>query len=306
MTYRTLAAVLLFSSAAAAQTPPCLAMESEHITAHDFAAVLPVFAGIAADTPLGYSPTPGARRVFHAAEIAALAKRYGVDASGASDLCFEWPMEPLDKEQVLAAMKRGLNLDGVKIEIIEQSRFHVPRGTLEFDREKLGSPALASGKAPVMWRGNVVYGGNRRFAVWARVNITARVQVVVAAEDIKAGQVITPSQLRVETRDSHPLPAKLASSVEQVAGKMSRRPLAVGSQIWLHTLDALPDVDRGNLVEVEVLSGAARLGFTGKAESAGRTGDLIQVRNLSSNKIFQARVCGKNRTIVQTGGVQRN
>lgn len=306
MIYPTLAAALLFSTAATAQTRPCLAITTERITAHDFAAALPAFAGIAASTPLGYAPTPGARRIFRAEEITALAKRYGAAASGDLDLCFEWPLEPLDKERVLAAMRKGLNLDGAQIEIIELSRFPVPRGTLEFTREKLGAPALASGKVPVVWRGSVIYGDNRRFAVWARVNITARVQVVVAAQDIKAGKAITPSQLRVEITESYPPSENVASAIEQVSGKTSRRPIGAGSQIWIHTLDAPPDVDRGNLVEVEVLSGAARLGFTGKAESAGRTGDLIQVRNLNSNKIFQARVCGKNKTIVQTGGAQRN
>ena len=41
-----------------------------------------------------------------------------------------------------------------------------------------------------------------------------------------------------------------------------------------------PDVNRGDMVEVEVRSGAAHLAFTGKAESAGRSGDTIVIRNL--------------------------
>jgi flagella basal body P-ring formation protein FlgA len=63
-----------------------------------------------------------------------------------------------------------------------------------------------------------------------------------------------------------------------------------------------PDVNRGEMVEVEVRSGAAHLAFTGKAESAGHSGDTIVIRNPSSNKVFQARVDGKGKAFLDAGG----
>jgi flagella basal body P-ring formation protein FlgA len=67
-----------------------------------------------------------------------------------------------------------------------------------------------------------------------------------------------------------------------------------------------PDVNRGDMVEVEVRSGAARLAFTGKAESTGHSGDLVVIRNLSSNKVFQARVEGKGKAFLDAGGALGN
>jgi flagella basal body P-ring formation protein FlgA len=67
-----------------------------------------------------------------------------------------------------------------------------------------------------------------------------------------------------------------------------------------------PDVNRGDMVEVEVRSGAAHLAFTGKAETAGRSGDTIAIRNLSSNKVFQARVDGKGRAFLDAGRAHEN
>jgi flagella basal body P-ring formation protein FlgA len=52
---------------------------------------------------------------------------------------------------------------------------------------------------------------------------------------------------------------------------------------------------------VEVRSGGAHLIFTGKAETTGHSGDLIVVRNLSSNKVFQARIEGKGKAFLDAG-----
>ena len=54
------------------------------------------------------------------------------------------------------------------------------------------------------------------------------------------------------------------------------------------------------------LSGAARLAFTGKSESDGRIGEMIKIRNLRSNKIFQARVEGPDKAFLDTGVAQEN
>jgi flagella basal body P-ring formation protein FlgA len=79
------------------------------------------------------------------------------------------------------------------------------------------------------------------------------------------------------------------------------RIVAAGAEIHLAQLMVPPDVNRGELVEVEVRSGAAHLALTGKAESAGRSGDTIVIRNLSSNKVFQARVEGKGKASLDAG-----
>ena len=61
--------------------------------------------------------------------------------------------------------------------------------------------------------------------------------------------------------------------------------------------DAMP-VQRGDEISVEVRSGPARLRFDGRAESAGRAGDSILVRNPLSGKLFQAKVLSKGKATI--------
>ena len=59
------------------------------------------------------------------------------------------------------------------------------------------------------------------------------------------------------------------------------------------------DVERGDPVRVEAGSGPVRLGFDARAESAGRTGDMILLKNPLNGQRFQARVEGKGKASVK-------
>lgn len=293
---RSLPLVLLLAHPALVMA--CASVEHDPIRARDLAQFVPVFGRLAPDTPIAAAPGPGVRRVFHSLELVSLARGYSLDLAGAEDVCFEWPMEVPDRARILEAMQSALPDSGTRIELLEISRYPAPRGRLEFHREDLGAPARPDAPSPVTWRGNVVYGGNQRFAIWARVRITASVSHLVAAETIREGTPIAPGQLRVESGDAFPLSGDTASRVEQVAGRIALRNIPAGSEIHLSQLKQPPDIKRGDVVTVEVLSGSARLAFTGKSESDGRQGETISVRNPRSNKIFQARVDGKDRALV--------
>lgn len=277
-------------------------MDHDPITARDLAQFVPVFGRLAPDTPIAAAPGPGVRRVFHSLELVSLARGYSLDLAGTEDLCFEWPMEVPDRARVLDAMRSALPDAGTHIELLEVSRYPAPRGSLEFHREDLQAPARPDAPSPVTWRGNVVYGANQRFAIWARVRIAAPVNHLVAAETIREGTPIAPGQLRMESSDGFPLSGDTASRIDQVAGRIALRNIAAGSAIHLSQLKQPPDIKRGDAVTVEVLSGSARLAFTGKSESDGRQGETISVRNPRSNKIFQARVDGKDRALVDLRG----
>ena len=293
--------LLWFACLTPAQTPKCVEVEGDRILARDFAVSLPGFGRLSPETPLAPAPMPGVRRFFHASELVALARRYSVDIDQDAALCFERQTEMLDRDRVLEAMRLALPLPGLEIEIVETSLYPVPRGRLEFRRESLGTPASPSAHTAVEWRGNVVYGDNQRFGIWARVLISVPMPRVVAAGALRKGEVIAASQVRVETAARFPVAGDVAQTVDQVIGRAPMRIVAAGAEIHLAQLMVPPDVNRGELVEVEVRSGAAHLALTGKAESAGRSGDTIVIRNLSSNKVFQARVEGKGKASLDAG-----
>lgn len=297
----------LFLLASPALFGACAPVDHDPITARDLAAFLPVFARLAPDTPIAPAPGPSIQRVFHPLELITLARNYSLDLTTTEDVCFEWPMEALDRDRVLEAMRAALPNPKARIALLETSRYPAPRGRLEFHREDLGAPALANAPTPVVWRGNVVYDGTHRFAIWARVEITAPANHLVATELIREGTPVSPNQIRVESGDSFPVFSDVASSLDQVAGRIALRNIAAGSEIHLNQLVQPPDIKRGDAVSVEVLSGSARLAFTGKSESDGRKGETISIRNPRSNRVFQARVDGKDRALVDLrGGDIRN
>ena len=286
---------------AAAQGPVCRGVDGERILGKDLAAVIPEFNAVPAETLLGTAPVPGSRRVFHSSEILALAKRYSIAIPAGKEVCFAWAMAPLDQVRVLEAMRASLLAPDAEIQIAEASAYPVPPGRIEFPRDRLATPSPDQ-RAPVLWRGDVVYGDNRRFAIWARVDIKVPCNRLVAAENLKSGEPIETRQLRTTPSACFPGPAATSLSIGAAAGMVPLRFLPAGTELRPGWLAAANDVNRGDLVEIEVRSGAARLALTGQAMSGGRIGDTIAIRNPDSKKIFQARVSGRDKAIVQATG----
>jgi len=211
-------------------------------------------------------------------------------------------MRPLDRNGVLAAMQQSLQIPGAQIEIADISASRVPPGRIEFPLSRLGTPASSEQRAPVLWSGDVVYGDSHRLAIWARVGIAAPCRQLTAVESLKAGRPIEARQVRVTTATCFPVSARGVPPIGEAAGMVPLRPIAAGTELRPELLAPANDVNRGEVVRIEVRSGAARLTFTARALSAGRSGDTISVRNPDSNKIFQARVTGKGTALVEAGG----
>lgn len=290
---RFLVALGLVARFAPAQ-PSCHPIEGDQILARHLSGVLPAFRGIPPDTFLANMPLPGSQRILHCAELSSLAQRYSIPFQSAEGVCFEWPMQPLDPTRVVEAMRAALAAPDADVRIADMCLYKVPPGRIEFPRER-----LSSGGSPVLWRGDVVYGGNRRFAIWARVRIQVACQRLVAAQGLRQGEIVEPGMLKSEAGQcsasiAPPLP------LDRAIGMMAVRPIAAGAEINPGQLALPNDVNRGDAVQVEVHSGAAWLAFVAKAESSGRAGDLVSVRNPSSNRLFQARVEGKDRVVVNT------
>jgi flagella basal body P-ring formation protein FlgA len=207
-------------------------------------------------------------------------------------------MERLDRTRLVEAMQSALGIADAEIEIAETSLYPIPRGRLEFSRDRLGAPASAGQRAPVLWPGDVVYGSSRRFAIWARVRIAASCTRLVALENLRPGQPIEARAVALKTEKCFPR-GDNAPAPGQVEGMLPIRAIAAGQPVRLDQLQPPNDINRGDMVSVEVWIGAAHLSLTGRAESAGRSGDQVGIRNLQSNRIFQARVSGKGKALVQ-------
>jgi len=270
--------------AALAVAATCLPVDAhkDQITAADLARALPEWNMVAPDAAISLAPAPGVVRVLHIAELRRLATRFGVTSEPSADLCYQRPAEAVSPDRMLSAMQA--QLPAARIEILEATRMPAPVGDVEFP---------LSGLRPGYWSGYVAYGSGRKFAIWARVNVSTTVKCVVAAADLKPGQPIEAAQLTVEARDVFPtahLRDAGADAIGVMTGRVPRRAIRAGTIIQTEWLDAPKSVQRGDTVKVEVVNGSARVEIEGIAETAGAVGDLIFVQNPDSKRRFRARV----------------
>jgi len=278
--------------AAFAIAAACLPIEApqDQITAADLARGLPEWSAVAPDSAVALAPVPGVVRVLHVSDLRRLASRFHVDTSPSADLCFQRPVAVVPPSRMLPVMQA--RLPDARIEILEGSRVPAPDGTLEFP---------LAGLRPGYWYGYVTYGAGHRFVVWARVNVKITVKRIVAAADLKTGQAIDASQLRIEAREEFPGPTTTATagSIEDFVGSLARRPIRAGTVVERQWLEAPRLVQRGEMVKVEVINGGARLETEGIADSSGALGDVIFVLNPESKRRFRARVESQGRVSVK-------
>jgi flagella basal body P-ring formation protein FlgA len=288
---------LLFALSAPPQG--CRAIQAEMILARDVAAAIPDFAQVPADFRLGYLPGSGAPRILHGVDLQRIAKNQGVKLAGLPDVCFSRQTFIPQPEDIRVAIRTTLadvpGIAAARIEIGSSSQHPAPFGKLIFPRSGLQLPSGTNAEA--LWRGFVRY-AEGDFPVWARVRILADRTRVVALANIPTGKVIQKSQVRLESCEDSLLDETTAHNLDEVIGFIPKSFLRAYLPIRKAQLAAPPDIAKGELVDVQVNSGAAHLVIQGKAQSEGIHGSTILIRNLSSGKDFPARVVGKNQAVV--------
>ncbi|HZQ54366.1 MAG TPA: flagellar basal body P-ring formation chaperone FlgA [Bryobacteraceae bacterium] len=282
----------------ALQAPACHAIHTDRIYGRDLAAAIPLFAALPPDLAVGFAPVPGMQRIFHPPELRRIAQENHLDGDISEDVCFAWSLAVPNRQSVLAAMQKSLDGMNAQIEILDQCQAAAPEGEISFPLT--GLSAFSDG--PVVWRGYVTYGGNRRFSTWARVRVTVKGSRLVATEALRQGEPISIGQVRVETYEGPLQRDKVLTSVEQAMGMMTTRPIAAGAEIRESEVAIPSEVSRGDTVEVDVQVSSAHITAEGIAEESGRRGAVITVRNAKTGRKFRARIDGKDKVSVLPGG----
>jgi flagella basal body P-ring formation protein FlgA len=281
------------------RTAPCEMIANDRILGEDLAKIVPGFLDkMPGDTVIGYSPAPGTRRVFTSVELNRIGAPYGVTVAPDAEACFEWSVQPLTKDVVRAAILDSLQSPDARIDVLAISGNLAPAGKISFPISGLLASTITGPDTPVTWRGEVLYHGSRKFSIWARLKISSTMTRVVATQLILPGQTVTPDQVRLETYDDFPLRNDIARNLEEVVGRMPRRALRLGLPVSRADLIEPFQVQRGDLVDVTAIAGAAQLHVPALAETPGRQGDLITLKNAHSGKYFRARIEGRDKALV--------
>jgi flagella basal body P-ring formation protein FlgA len=135
--------------------------------------------------------------------------------------------------------------------------------------------------------------------VWAKTSITVTRTWVQALEPLPVGKPIDASQLNVMTGPRFPFDPPLMETPEALVGRRPLRTLPAGTAIAGSMLMIAHDVERGDRVSVEVQMGNAILDFQATAESSGRAGELIMVKNPDNGRSFRAKIQDKGHVLVE-------
>lgn len=118
---------------------------------------------------------------------------------------------------------------------------------------------------------------------------TVFAEVVVAATNLAAGQVIAAEDLVLERRDVTAMP-DATSDIAQVAGHTSRRAVRKGQAIGTQWLIEPVLVTRGTPVNILARNAGVEVHVAGEAMETGRRNEVIRVRNTATGKVIRARV----------------
>ena len=281
----------------------CEHVRADRITGGDLARALPAFLAIPAAAEIGYAPAPGSKRVFRPDELNRIAARFGLTATSDTPVCFDWELHLISKDTVVEAMRKSLDTPGARIEISRLSQTPAPIGEIVFPRRGLMAASIAEPSTALMWRGFVLYNSGRKFDLWAEVKISASMPRVVAIRELAVGEPILSDAVRLETQEDTPLRNDIARHLDEVVGRIPLRGIPSGAPVFRTQLAEPFDVKRGDAVEVRAMSGRAVLTMEGVAESSGRKGDSVLLKNPASGKIFRGRVEGQRRVLVNVGAI---
>ena len=123
-----------------------------------------------------------------------------------------------------------------------------------------------------------------------RTRIEVLQDVVTAARGLPAGTVLAESDIRTVRRWVRRIHPHSLPSMEATSGKRLTMQVASGAEILATMLKEVPLVRKGKMVKMVFDNGAMQIVTVGLSEEDGVAGNIVRVKNITSNKIIYARV----------------
>ena len=242
---------------------------------------------------VGRAPLPGLSRTLDPAYLKARLRLAGVDPASlvldfprivsittASQQVTGTALLAAVREQILATRPDDAGRLGVQPAGATPGAVTVPAGLLELKvRTRPGADLLGSVSATVeAW----VDGAMVR-SISVPVRVSQQAEVLVAARPIGRAAPIGPEDVRVERRElttgQEPL-----RDLAAVLGRQAVRNIVAGEPILASLVEQPPLVRRGDMVALTAEARGIRAVTQGEAKEDGKAGQVIRVRNLTSNR----------------------
>lgn len=251
-----------------------------------------------ATLPVGQAPSPGEKSSLRAMDI----KEFVLSSQKLpSDI--RWTGSP-----IITVLRNGITIGPDKIQkiianFIKKNQSQLPEAEIRFIPDSLPLPfTLPIGELSYeVTPSNPGILGSSRLSIIFRIDdtvvknmsvrgeIEALAQIVVCTGSLKRGEILRPQDLKTALMDISSIDNP-GFEPDDFIGKKLQRSLRAGSPVLLSMVEALPIVRRGERVKIEINSGPLHLTATGLAGSDGALDEMIQVRNINSNKMVYCRV----------------
>ncbi len=246
------------------------------------------------------SPLPGGESVIGRDAVERYLAQHGTDLatvswSGAQSVRVLRPGVGIDQgrirevlEEYLANNRSALPPADVRFKSISETKpFVLPAGSLEIEIIPDRPSLLDARRFTILYRVD----GRLERNLSVRAELEAIAPVVVAARDLRRGQILTAADLLYADGDLAQLRDPVLDQRELVGTEM-KRSLRQGSPVERSAVEIPPLVRRGELVTITASKGALTVTARGLAKQDGKMGEMIRVVNNSSDKEIFCKVLG--------------
>ncbi len=263
-------------------------------------------AGAEAQRVLGTAPAPGGRIVVEAAQLAAIARQFGVDwrpSSPSDRAVLDRPGKLLPREPVMAALKDALVGVGAPDDAdIDLPGFTPPLIPQDADPHSVIEQVdydATSGK----FTGILAISADGMSMLRVRLSGTVQpmVEVAVPAHRLLPGVVIRADDLQMVRVRAGLVRGEVARVAEQAVGLAPRRQMTPGQPMLLAELGHLAAIQKGAQVAMVLETAGLTLLAQGISLEPGGIGDRIQVLNPASRAVVEAVVIAPDRVRIEPG-----
>ncbi len=142
--------------------------------------------------------------------------------------------------------------------------------------------------------GNITVGvrcnGTTPWSLFVPVSVKVMAEIVVANRGMPRGTIIGPDDISVEQRDIARLHRGFLEDTKLAVGKKLRQRVRRGQILTPYQLDVPLTVKRNTKVLIQASNNTVQVRMIGKALQNGSLGQIIRVRNESSNKEIDAKI----------------
>lgn len=131
---------------------------------------------------------------------------------------------------------------------------------------------------------------SKPWSIYIPVTIEITTEVITAKRFIPRGHVITADDLTLTSMNIQRLKRGYSTQQQTLVGQVATIPMVRGSVVSPNLLKKRQIIKRGQVVNIELDRKAVAISSKGVALTDGSLGELIKVKNLSSDKIVFAKV----------------